>query len=112
MAAYSGDPRGEQPSGARVRILVPLDGSALAAQTLPVAERLCTQLGGDLELLRTLPTAVLPYAASEVYIPADIYQHLEADQEREASAYLQRLAAEQSERGMQAETHLAWGDPP
>jgi nucleotide-binding universal stress UspA family protein len=111
MAAYSGDPGGEEQPATRFRILVPLDGSALAAQALPVAERLCAQLGGELELLRTLPNVVLPYGASAIYIPADTYQKLEADQEREAATYLHGLAAELGKRGIPAQAHLAWGDP-
>jgi nucleotide-binding universal stress UspA family protein len=93
------------------RIVVPLDGSDLAAQALPLAEHLCTQLGGELELVRVISSMVLPTLAGSTYIPGDIYQQLETDREREAAEYLSGVGADARSRGAHTHTHVEWGEP-
>jgi nucleotide-binding universal stress UspA family protein len=97
-------------NAARYRVLVPLDGSELSAQALPVAEQLCTQLAAELELVRVLPNAALPIEASGAYVPADVYQQLAADQEHETAQYLARVAVDARVRGLRAHTHMEWGN--
>lgn len=98
--------------GSKTRLLVPLDGSELAAKALPVAEYLCRQLAGELHLVRVMPDIVLPYAASESYIPPEVYEQLRDDQEREAREYLEHAAADVRNHGIGAavHTHLDWGE--
>ncbi len=92
------------------RILLPLDGSELAARALPVAMRLCSRLSGELELVRALPNIILPYATSEAYVPAEIYQQLADERLREAQDYLQRVTDEAATQGVHANAHIVWGD--
>ena len=89
----------------RFPILVPLDGSELAARALPVAEQLAKQFGSALELVQVLPFAVLPYAVSGSYIPGDIYQQAADEQERSAREDLERAATTAREHGV-SEVHI------
>jgi nucleotide-binding universal stress UspA family protein len=69
------------------RILVPLDGSALAERALAVAAKLARASGGDLILVRAL-AATIEYGSPFVpqMVPLAIVEH-----EREAQGYLTRL---------------------
>jgi nucleotide-binding universal stress UspA family protein len=58
------------------RILVPLDGSALAAQALPVAASLAHVVGADLLLLYVMPEGVAPSAITATPHPQAPYQTL------------------------------------
>ena len=89
----------------RFPILVPLDGSELAARALPVAEQLAKQFGSALELVQVLPFAVLPYAVSGSYMPGDIYQQVADEQERSAREDLERAATTAREHGV-SEVHI------
>ena len=77
------------------RILVALDGSALAEQILPHAEALGQKFGATLVLLRATvsPTDLIraEAAAGAMPVVADPTQ-LAAEDRRDASAYLQALA--------------------
>jgi nucleotide-binding universal stress UspA family protein len=56
------------------RILVPLDGSALAEAVIPHAERMAAALGSEVVLLRVLPaTGVVPDVAREDIAQATMY---------------------------------------
>lgn len=92
------------------RILVPLDGSELAAKALPIAETLCRQLSAQLDLVSVVPYLVLPYIGSETYIPSDVYQQIEDDRLRAARQHLEHAAATAREHGIQVQTHLRHGD--
>ena len=73
------------------RILVPLDGSTLAEQTLSYVRILARGLGCHIELLRIiepLPPAGLTDPAHEVYRHRAI-----ASLKKEASEYLETIAA-------------------
>jgi nucleotide-binding universal stress UspA family protein len=110
MRANGHDWIAHEGNGATYRLLVPLDGSELGAQALPVAEQLCTQLAGELELVRVLPNTALPIEASGAYVPGEVYQQLAADQEHEAAHYLGCVAADTRARGIQTHTHMEWGN--
>ncbi|MGO8946102.1 MAG: universal stress protein [Ktedonobacterales bacterium] len=87
------------------RILVPLDGSELAARALPVAERLAGQLGADLHLVQVLPFAVVPYVATAGYLPGEFYQQVDANQLLSARSGLEREAATAHQNGV-ASVHI------
>lgn len=105
---------GEGPSHiAPFLVLVPLDGSDLAAEALPVAASICAQIPGtELILTRALPFTPLSYGvlAAPQYIPADIYQQMSDDQEQLAREYLEAAATEASKRGAHNRIHIARGD--
>jgi nucleotide-binding universal stress UspA family protein len=80
-------------------ILVPLDGSQLAEQALPYAERLAESASARLVLSRVLPLVVLER-------PEDDLES--ADQAR---AYVQGVADRLTSRGRVVETTSPWADP-
>jgi nucleotide-binding universal stress UspA family protein len=98
-------------SGQPVRILVPLDGSELAAKALPVAESLCRQLSAGLELVSVLQPVVLPYVGGEPYIPGEVYVQMDTERTQDAQKYLDAQAQAAREHGVATQTHLERGDP-
>lgn len=98
---------GEKP----MRILVPLDGSELAAKALPVAEGLCRQLAAHLDLVSIVPPTVLPYIGGGPYIPGDVYTQIDTERAQEAEKYLTSTAAQMREHGITSQAHLGRGDP-
>lgn len=98
-------------SGMPLRILVPLDGSELAAKALPVAAGLCRQLAAELDLVSILPPTVLPYIGGGPYIPGDVYTRIDTERAQEAEKYLAATAAKIREGGIPVRTHLERGDP-
>lgn len=92
------------------RILVPLDGSALAEKALPVAARLARASGGSVILLRVVsPPVEYAYgAAYMLYTPMNVLEEvMEADQ-ADARRYLQGVAASHVLEGVhvQLEVHM------
>lgn len=85
-----------------LRILVPLDGSSLAEQSLPHAERLARAFGARLLLLRVLDA--LP-AVSE-HCPESPDWRLRRIQ---AQRYLESVAQRVAAGGIEVDTHLAEG---
>jgi nucleotide-binding universal stress UspA family protein len=81
-------------------ILVPLDGSELAARAMPVAEELARQLGGELQLVQVLPFPVMPYMATAQYMPGEIYDEIAGEQVGLAQKNLERFAATAREHGV------------
>lgn len=94
-----------------LRILVPLDGSDLAAQAIPVAEALCQQLSAPLDLVSVLQPMVLPYVGGEPYVPGEVYIRFDTDRAQAAEKYLAGMATAARERGIATETRLERGDP-
>jgi nucleotide-binding universal stress UspA family protein len=80
-------------------LLVPLDGSHLAEQALPYAERLAEATSARLVLSRVLPLSVLQRPEADL---------ASAD---EARAYLQTIADRLTSKGRVVETTAPWGDP-
>ncbi|MGZ6387921.1 MAG: universal stress protein [Ktedonobacterales bacterium] len=96
------------------RVLVPLDGSDLAAQALPVAASICAPIpGSELILLRALLVTPLTDSllAGPQYIPPDVYQQMAEDEEQLAREYLEAAAKEASRRGARYRTYVARGAP-
>ncbi len=91
-------------------ILVPLDGSEIAARALPFAEDFCQRLDGEIALIRILPITVLPYAIPVDFIPPDIYQQMVDSQQRLAREYLEQVATELQQRGLRAQVQIEYGD--
>lgn len=72
------------------RILVPLDGSALAEQALPTAAHLARSAGGSVILLRVAspPVEYASGATYMIYTPLDTMERLKEAEEAEARRYL------------------------
>ena len=87
-------------------VLVPLDGSLLSEQALPLARRLACGMGAELELVRVhvSPTAWEAYTEVMAGSPAS-----EADTTREEVAYLEERAAEARAGGLEVGTSLLQG---
>jgi nucleotide-binding universal stress UspA family protein len=80
-------------------LLVPLDGSHLAEQALPYAERLAEATSARLVLSCVLPLSVLQRPEADL---------ASAD---EARAYLQAIADRLTSKGRVVETTAPWGNP-
>jgi len=100
-------PHALERSGAEIafkHIMVPLDGSALSEQAVPVATSLASAFGARISLVRGVRWAVqaYPYSLPDAYIP-------QVDQELEAGAkkYLQRH--QQSISGVEAHSFIVRG---
>lgn len=94
-------------------VLVPLDGSDLAAEALPVAASICTRIpGSELILMRALPPSPLAYGyvATPEYIPPEVYQQMVDDQEQLGREYLESAASEVSRRGVRNRSYLEQGN--
>jgi nucleotide-binding universal stress UspA family protein len=77
------------PSGNFSRILVPLDGSALAEEALPIAARIAAITGARVTLLRVIvPRLVVGRPSFVVEFDAQLL----ADHQRDAERYMERMA--------------------
>lgn len=98
------------------RLLVPLDGSALAEAALPVATTLAQRLGVPIHLVRATNSAMVlatlgggaPFPAAP---PADVYDQLGSDLEREATTYLGGVAKGLQADGIAASWEVGAGSP-
>jgi nucleotide-binding universal stress UspA family protein len=92
------------------RILVPLDGSALAEHALSVGSRIARFSGASLTLLRvvnSLDDVTYLSRGSAIMNLADII----ARDHAEAAAYLKRIASRSDLAGIEVITHVVEGNP-
>ncbi|HET9919917.1 MAG TPA: universal stress protein [Ktedonobacteraceae bacterium] len=88
-------------------ILVPLDGSALAEQAIPVAARLARASGGSLVLLRV---AVVPIIERPDLTPSQEYNQQTIEEGlREAMTYLEQVVGRAELVGMTVEAEALFG---
>jgi nucleotide-binding universal stress UspA family protein len=87
------------------RILVPLDGSALAQRALAVAAKLARYNDGELILVQALPITTTPYQA---WVPETVAQDF-AEREREGQAYLTSQAELPMLSGIPTQTEVLSG---
>lgn len=99
------------PASATARVLVPLDGSDLAARAFPVAEAICGQLPARLDLVTVLQPVVLPFLSGHAYVPGDVYERIDAARAKEAQKYLETMATKARDHNISTQTHLEHGDP-
>lgn len=94
-------------------IIVPLDGSALSEQALPVAETIANLFGAKLTLIRIADTTALlrNFAMSYAPLPADIVNQLISDMTNDATQYLESVADRMRESGLVVETTALAGLP-
>ena len=88
------------------RILVPLDGSQLAEQALDQATQLCPQTG--VIVLLQVVRLPLPVMTPDIGMTMPIIDI--EDLLQESQSYLESLAAQLQDRGMQTEVSVVEGD--
>ena len=95
------------------RLLVPLDGSALAEAALPYALALAQHFAAELHLVRVAETARLFMltGAGPGPMPGDVTQQMVAELEGEAAASLAPIAARARAVGLTTETAVLDGLP-
>jgi nucleotide-binding universal stress UspA family protein len=71
------------------RVLVPLDGSALAEQALPVATWVARVMGAEIDLVRSISVTAVAYDEGYGVYPVDLLTAMEDA----AKTYLDRIAA-------------------
>ena len=91
LIARARTPEGTPPEVKITSLVVPLDGSALAEQVLPLAADLARKLGVQLALLQATPTIGDYYQYAEGP-PPDIMEDLARDADEAAAAYLDSTA--------------------
>ncbi len=91
------------------RLLVPLDGSALAETALEPACDLAMALNAELFLARVAPHPTPAEELADLGVAADALGR-KAEAER-AAAYLAEVAERLAARGIHAQTHVSTGDP-
>lgn len=95
------------------RIVVPYDGSELAAGAFPVAIALAKRLSAEVHLIHALnPTAMAPMAVPmEPYYSADVYDQLLTEMETQARIDLENAKALVEAAGLTATYELVNGSP-
>ena len=99
------------------KIMLPVDGSALAEEIIPFMVPVARELGLSVDLVRVLPTwdeYLRRAAAPEFYNPTfeSMAESIAAQTEEEASGYLGQLRGRLEQEGInQVEAHLLQGDP-
>jgi nucleotide-binding universal stress UspA family protein len=93
-------------------ILVPLDGSELAEEALPVARQLAGAMGSQLLLARVTP--LMPWAvgfpSTAGYTSPEVYQRLLDEEDQATKDYLEHLAREAGAAGITTRTISERGD--
>ena len=84
------------------KILVPLDGSKMAEETLCQVEDLAGTHESEIMLLRV--ANFRPFPGSE-------NKKLEREAVERAEAYLEKVAADLTAKGLKVSTHVRFGDP-
>lgn len=93
------------------QIMVPLDGSELAEQALPYAERLTAAMGGTLHLAVVIELPA-PVRAQGVGAPVNVYEPVITHQRQEATAYLEQVRRRvQQEVGRPVSVTILEGHP-
>lgn len=100
---------------AMFRIVVPLDGTAVAEQMLAPAAEVAELFGAELHLVRVNPppilTDYLPEGVGSVRIPLPDSE-LGTRERQEATDYLARVATKLEAKGVRVRTHVVIGERP
>lgn len=93
--------------GNPIRLVVPLDGSALAEEALPPAEALARSLGAEIVLVRSIQQNPWMMANTDPWITYALYaDEVQAQLLQEASAYLDTIASRLNDKGITASVVL------
>ncbi|HET8524279.1 MAG TPA: universal stress protein [Thermomicrobiales bacterium] len=93
------------------RVLVPLDGSKLSQEALPVAGSIASRLGISVLLVRVINVtqALAPYPSMAAAYPPEVYQQLEADMRTDAQNSLDPAAKTLTSQGVEVSTAVESG---
>lgn len=93
-------------------IIVPLDGSRIAAAALPYATVLAETFGAHLTLLGVLAPHLKDLGTGDVFgVTSDVRREADAQAAAVATDYLENVAAPLQARGFACEVTVARGDP-
>lgn len=95
------------------RLVVPLDGSPLAEESLPVATEISRRLGTPIYLVWAVnPAELMPPAVTMgEAIPFELYDETEKELEQEARDYLDTVAARLRDQGLPVAVDVLTGAP-
>ena len=95
------------------RLVVPLDGSPFAEQSLPIAKEISRRLGTPIYLVRAVnPVELMPPAIGfGEAIPVEIYEETEEQMEKDARDYLDEVAQRLRDQGLPVTTRVLPGPP-
>lgn len=95
------------------RLVVPLDGSPLAEESLPVASEMSRRLGTPIFLVRAVnPAELMPPAVTMgEAIPFELYDETDKELEQEAEQYLDAVARRLRAQDLLVETDVLTGSP-
>lgn len=92
------------------RILLPLDGSELAEQAIPEAERLARLTGAPIHLIRVVDVTQLPwYSAYGLAMEYSAVEVAMSDEGKVAASYLKQVADRLTADGLTVETEILRG---
>ncbi len=96
-----------------MRLVLPVDGSPLAAESLPFATTLAQRLGAPLLLVRSVNVAALmpPAVGMGEAIPFEMYDQAEREMRQDAERYLQDVAAKLRDEGLNVTAQVLFGPP-
>ncbi|MEZ4562004.1 MAG: universal stress protein [Thermomicrobiales bacterium] len=96
-----------------MRLVLPVDGSPLAAESLPFATTLAQRLGAPILLVRSVNIAELmpPAVGMGEAIPFEMYDQTEREMRQEAEKYLQEVAAKLRADGLSVTAQVLFGPP-
>jgi nucleotide-binding universal stress UspA family protein len=91
------------------QIVVPLDGSPLAEQALPVAVKLAAVLDLPVALVRIIPPDTWMISGPNMMIPAETYQEVLDAEDHTVHDYIERMAEEMRRKGATVVTYVDRG---
>ena len=96
-----------------MRLVLPVDGSALAEESLPFATTLAQRLGTPILLVRSVNVAELmpPAVGMGEAIPFEVYDETEREMRQDAEQYLQNVAAKMRAGGLNVSAQVLFGPP-
>jgi nucleotide-binding universal stress UspA family protein len=96
-----------------MRLVVPVDGSPLAEESLPFATTLAKRLDTPILLVRAVNVAELmpPAAGMGEAIPFEVYDETERQMRQDAEQYLQQVAARLKNSGLNVAAQVLSGPP-
>lgn len=96
-----------------MRLVLPVDGSPLAEESLPFATTLAQRLGAPVLLVRSVNVAELmpPAVGMGEAIPFEVYDETEREMRQDAEQYLQNVATKLRAGGLNVSAQVLFGPP-
>ena len=96
-----------------MRLVLPIDGSPMAEESLPFATTLAQRLGAPILLVRSVNVAEMmpPAVGMGEAIPFEVYDETEREMRQEAEQYLQNVAARLRTGGLTVSAQVLFGPP-